>query len=160
MEGNLRPKLLSYGLRHVLGLVLSTLVLTVYLFMVTLIDGWGSRFGNGFVGGVAMLVWASVPTLAVGRRFAARERRGLTFREASAIVLPATVILAVFIIWAGLGMRSERPEIRLSDLHFWLLHLSYIVVAFAFFAGVLWGRTRLQAQGLSRGADQDTPPAP
>ncbi|UWQ96301.1 hypothetical protein K3728_03400 [Rhodobacteraceae bacterium M385] len=147
-----------YGARHVLGLFLSTVVLIIYMFLVTLADGWGSRFGNGLGGAVSILVWASVPTLAIGRRFALREARAMGWRDAVWIALPATAILSVFIIWAGLGMRSERPEDRLSDAQFWALHLTYIAVAFAFFAVVMWGRARIGAKGLRSAEDQDTPP--
>lgn len=147
-----------YGARHVLGLFLATVVLLSYIFLVTLVDGWGSRFGNGIGGGVAILVWASVPTLAVGRRFGLHEVRAMGWRDALWIALPATAVLSVFILWAGLGMRSYRPEIRLSDTQFWALHLTYIAVTHSFFAIVMWGRARIGAKGLRSGKDQDTPP--
>ncbi|MBY4894781.1 hypothetical protein KUL25_18650 [Rhodobacteraceae bacterium N5(2021)] len=143
-----KPQLWRYGLRHVLGLFLSTVLLVIYLFLVTIADGWGSRFGNGFGGGVALLVWAIVPTVAVGRLFARREARMMGWGEALRIAFPASVLLSVFIIWTGLGMRSDRPELRLSDGQFWLLHVGYIVVAFGFFTGALWLRARLEARRL------------
>lgn len=141
---NDQPRLWRYGMRHLLGLFASTLVLVMYLFFVTLIDGWGSDFGNGLGGGLAILIWASIPTLAVGRRFAVIQGRAFTLAQAARVALPATVLLSGFIIWAGLGMRSERLDVRLSDLGFAALHGGYILVAFGFFTGVLWGRSRLQ----------------
>lgn len=153
-----RGRLLRYGARLVLGLFLSTVVLLTYIFFVTLIDGWGSRFGNGLGGGIAILVWAGVPALTVGRRFAMREARAMGGAEAVWVALPATMTLSVFIIGAGLGMRSDRPEIRLSDTQFWALHLTYIAVAMLFFAVVMWGRARIEVKGLRSGKDQDTPP--
>ncbi|WP_341863668.1 hypothetical protein [Gymnodinialimonas sp. 57CJ19] len=153
--GGLRAR---YSARHVGGLVLSTVVLLIYLFLVTLADGWASRLGNGPGGAVSLLVWASLPTLAIGRRFALREARAMGWRDAVWIALPATAILSVFIILAGLGMRSYRPEIRLSDTQFWALHLTYIAVTHAFFVVVMWGRAQIGAKGLRSAEDQDTPP--
>lgn len=147
-----------YALRHVLLLMASTLVLLIYLFFVTLIDGWGSRFGNGLGGGIALLVWLLVPSLTVGRRFGLREGRKMAFMQAVRIALPAAAIIGGIGIWIGAGMRSSDPALRLSEMQFWALHVGYGMFVLAVFCATFMLRSWAASRGLSRGVDHDTPP--
>jgi hypothetical protein len=159
MRSETTSPLWSYGFRHVMWLVASTIGLVVYLFFVTLIDGWGSRFGNGLGGGVALFVWLLVPTLGVGRRFRMVEARGMRLTQALWVALPAATIIGGGGIYVGYGMRSHDPAVRLSDLQFWALHLGYGIFVLILFMAILWLRSHAARPVLSREQDQDTPPS-